>query len=108
MNNAFIIKNSFEDSKKDPKPQLRERAEQVGEIIEALQNIASSSYWLVLKKNVFDVEIRSAKKSLAIEDDPTKMFRLQGEVRWENKINLEKLLTKYRNELQTINSKLNV
>lgn len=109
MNNAFILKEDVlkEDSKNDPSPLLHQRAEQLTEMIEALENIGSSSYWKVLKKFVFDVDLAKARRSLAKEKDTTEMFRLQGEIRWGEKLSIENLLVKYRNELVTIKSKIN-
>jgi hypothetical protein len=100
MNNASIIIEPEADEVKAPL--YRERAEQLTEIIEALQHIAGSSYWKVLKQFVFDVDLDKAISRLAKEKDTTEMFRLQGEIRWGEKYNLEKLLTKYRNELEVI------
>ena len=102
MNNAFITKEEVEEI---AQPLLRERVTQLTEIIEALQNVAGSSYWLVLK-NVFDVDLSKAKSRLAKEKDTTEIFRLQGEIRWGEKFDLEKLLEKYRNELLGIRKQL--
>lgn len=90
----------------DPKPVYRERVEYLTETIEALQHIAGSSYWKVLHKNVFDVDLSKAKSRLAKEKDTTEIFRLQGEIRWGEKFDLEKLIGKYRDELQAIRNKL--
>ncbi len=108
MNNAFIIKEDVlkEDEGKDPTPALNNRAEQLTDIIEALENIAGSNYWKVLQKYVFGVELSKARKSLAKERDTTEMFRLQGDIRSLERINLETLVEKYRNELTTVKSKL--
>ena len=102
MNNAFITKEEVEEI---AQPLLRERVTQLTEIIEALQNVAGSSYWLVLK-NVFDVDLSKAKSRLAKEKDTTEIFRLQGEIRWGEKFDLEKLLERYRNELSGIRKQL--
>lgn len=106
-NNAFLTQETLkEDSVRDTSPLLRERAEQLNDVIEALQNIASSSYWKVLQKYVFDVDLDKAKRSLAKEKDTTEMFRLQGEIRVGEKFSLENLAEKYRNELQTIRKQI--
>jgi len=109
MNNAFIIQEDTlsDESPKDNQPELRARAEVLTDIIEALVNVASSSYWTVLSKYVFDVDLDKAKRSLVKSNDTTEMFRLQGEIRVGEKFSLENLLTKYRNELQTIRKKIN-
>ena len=101
MNNAFINKEVVAQDSLS-----REKVEKTTEVIEALQNIIGSSYWEVLKKNVFDVDLDKAKRSLAKEKDTTEIFRLQGEIRWGEKFNLENLLEKHRNELLGIRKQL--
>lgn len=90
----------------DATPLLREQVERLTEIIEALQNIAGSSYWKVLQQQVFNVDLQKAKRRLAIEKDTTEIFRLQGEIGSLEKLSLEKLLKSKRNELETIRKKL--
>lgn len=108
MNNAFIIKDDIlKDDVIDTSPAARKRLEDLTEIIEALQSVASSNFWKVLKQYVFDVDLEKAKKSLVQTKDTTEMFRLQGEIRWGEKFNLENLIEKYRNELQVIRKQLN-
>lgn len=98
MNNAFVSQETTQDKEILD----RERIEFLIETIEALTNIAGSNYWHVLQKNVFDVSLEKAKKSLAKEKDTTEIFRLQGEIKWGERFNLEDLITKYRNELKVI------
>ena len=108
MNNAFITQDVLsEESPKDNQPELRARAEGLTDVIEALQNVGGSSYWKVLQKYVFEVDLEKARRSLAKEESTTEIFRLQGEIRWGGKFSLENLIEKYRNELKTISSKLN-
>src|SRR3990167_10024455 len=104
MNNAFI--NQEVASEEQSSVLLREKVEKTTEIIEALQNIASSSYWKVLQQNVFDVELGKSKRRLEVESDTTEIFRLQGEVRLSKRYDLEKLLIKYRDELTGIRKQL--
>ncbi len=106
MNNAKITTMEDIDEKPDNSAILREKADDLTEIIEALQNIASSSYWKVLEKNVFDVELAKSKRRLETESDTTEIFRLQGETRLGRRYHLEKLLAKYRDELTTLRKKL--
>ena len=103
MNNAFI---NQEVTPEDSSVLLRERVEILTEVIEALQNIASSNYWKVLQQNVFNVDLDKAKSRLANEKDTTEIFRLQGEIRWGEKFDLEKLIKKYRDELTAIRKQL--
>ena len=103
MNNAYINKGIPEE---ESSVLLREKVEKTTNVIEALENIASSGYWKVLQQNVFDVDLSKAKSRLAKEKDTTEIFRLQGEIRWGEKFDLEKLLEKYRNELLGIRKQL--
>jgi hypothetical protein len=105
MNNALINKE-YEVASDENLPALREQVTRLTEVIEALQNIQGSSYWLVLKQHVFDVDLRKAKNRLVSEKDTTEIFRLQGEITWGNKFNLEKLLQSKRNELSAVRKKL--
>ena len=104
MNNAFINKEA--QSEEQSSVLLREKTERLTELIEALNNVISSNYWKVLQQNVFDVELIKSKRRLEVESDTTEIFRLQGEVRLGRRYNLEKLLTKYRDELQGIRKQL--
>ena len=103
MNNAFINQEVVSEGSS---VLLRERVEILTEVIEALQNIASSNYWKVLQQNVFNVDLDKAKSRLANEKDTTEIFRLQGEIRWGEKFDLEKLIKKYRDELTAIRKQL--
>ena len=105
MNNARIIMEDVNDTK-DTSTILREKSERLTEIIEALQHIAGSSYWVVLQKYVFNVDLAKAKRRLAKADDTIEIFRLQGKIEWGDKLNLEALLTKYRDELTAIRKKI--
>lgn len=108
MNNAFTMEDTLQDEKvTNFQPELRERAQQLTDVIEALEKIDSSVYWKVLQKYVFDVDLDKAKRRLAKEKDTTEMFRLQGEIRVGEKFSLATLHEKYRNELQAIKQKLN-
>ena len=105
MNNAYINKEN-EVVSDENLPIYREQVTRLTEVIEALQNIQGSSYWAVLKKYIFDVDLEKAKRRLASEKDTIEMFRLQGEIRWGEKFDLEKLTEKYRNELSAIRKKI--
>ena len=95
-----------EEVQKDLSPEFRERAEVLTDIIEALRNIAGSSYWKVLQKHVFNVDLAKAKSRLAKTEDTVEIFRLQGNLEWGDKVNLDKQIIKYRNELETIRKKI--
>ncbi len=105
MNNAYINKGD-ETVSDEALPIYRGQVTLLTELIEALNNIQGSSYWTVLKQNVFDVELEKAKRQLAKEKDTTEIFRLQGEIRWGERFDLVKLNEKFRNELSAIRKKL--
>ena len=98
MNNALL---TMEEA---PQKEVlsRERMVQLTEIIEALENIGSSSYWKVIEQNVFEVELAKSKRRIETEGDTTEIFRLQGEIRLGKRYQLDKLLAKYRDELTSI------
>lgn len=104
MNNAFINK---EVSEEDSSILSRERVEILTETIEALQNIAGSSYWQVLQKHIFEVDLDKAKRRLAKEKDTMEIFRLQGKIEWGENFDLESLLLKKRNDLLKIRKQIN-
>lgn len=106
MNNAYINKE-YEEVSTTNLVNYREQATRLTEVIEALNNIQGSSFWLVLKQNVFDVEYAKAKRRLEIADDTTEIYRLQGELRLAKRYNLEKLIKAKRDELLAIRKKLN-
>lgn len=105
MNNANIFNENIE-TKEDNSAIFREQIELLTQVIEALQNIANSSYWKVLQQHVFNVDLNKAKKRLVVEKDTTEIFRLQGEIGFREKLSLEKLLQTKRNELEAIRKKL--
>lgn len=106
MNNAQLIMEEEEPTNQEAAVALREKVERLTEIIEALNHIAGSSYWEVLRKHVFNVDLAKAKRRLAREKDTIEIFRLQGNIEWGDKLNLEALVTKYRDELTAIRKKL--
>lgn len=108
MNNAIVLNQDvLKQEEKDTSPLLRKRAEELGDIIEALQNIASSTSWKVLQKYEFDDTLNSLLVELGNETDTVKIYRLQGEIKRAKKFVLEKLLADRRAELQRIKVNLN-
>lgn len=108
MNNAFAIKDTLgEKPEKDISPLLRKRAQELTDIVEALQHIASSSHWKVLQKYEFDDTLDSLLVELGDEKDTVKIYRLQGEIKRAKKFILEKLLADRRMELERVRQQLN-
>lgn len=96
-----------EEAPKDYKATYRQRETELIEIIEALKNINSSKYWQIIQAEVFEPELKNLQKQLNDENNPTKMYRLQGEIKRAEKLNLSSRLQAYELELQSIRSKLN-
>jgi len=94
-------------AKEQENERLTERLEELTEIVGALRSILGSKHWTVLQKQIFDVELEKAKKSLAKENDTTEVFRLQGKIRGNSIVKLENYLEKFEHELQAIKYKLN-
>lgn len=107
MNNAFIVNETLKDeAQPDLSPVLLKRAQDLTDIIEALQHVAGSSYWKVLKQHEFDDTLSALLVELGNEKDPVKIYRLQGEISRAKKFDLESLLAKRRIELETIKKKI--
>ena len=107
MNNAFVTQDVLkEDVVNDPSPLLEKRAQELTDIVEALEKIVSSSYWQVLKQYEFDDTLQSLLVELGEEKDTVKIFRLQGEIKRAKKYSLEKLLIDRRQELARVKQQL--
>lgn len=105
MNNAFLTKDVSEGN--DPSILSREKVETLTETIEALQNVAGSSYWKVLQKNIFDFDLAKFKREIEKESDEKKIFRLQGKIEVGRKYHLERILAEKRDELTKLRLSLN-
>lgn len=109
MNNSSLgLDVKLEPEKQiDISPWLRQKEQELVQVIEALQNIASSSYWKVLKQKVFDGVLESLQRKISNESDDKEIYRLQGQIAWAEKYsNLDKLIEIYRKELQGIKKQL--
>lgn len=105
MNNAKIIETLSQTPEVDIKPLLREHETKIAEIIDALQHIGGSNYWIVLQKEFAD-DLRRLESQLETEEDTVKIFRLQGEIKALKKLDLQKMLREKRKELELIRKKL--
>ena len=109
MNNSKIaIENAslVEEELYDYKPQLRQRETELVELIEALQHLNLSKYWKIVQ-TIFEKELNNLQKQLNDENNPTKMYRLQGEIKRAEKFNLSSRLQAYELELTNTRRKLN-
>lgn len=92
----------------DMSPWIRQRITELTETIEAIQAIASSSYWKVLEKNIFEGLLQAIDKKLRNEKDEKEICRLQGQAIWAMKYcDFSSLEEAYRKELSGLNEKLN-
>lgn len=106
MNNS-TIQTDFQEPEVDIKPMLRERSLEVAEILSALENIKSSSYWNVLQQKVFAPRLALLLKRLKLEPDTKKIFQLQGAIQeTEQHMDLATLSLSLRKELDSIKNKL--
>ena len=109
MNNSRIISGVLEEEPMvDAKPILRQRRQEVTDILEALSHITASSYWKVLEDKVFLGARELLEKKLRVEKDSQEICRLQGQLAWMDKYaELGKLTEVYRKELERINNQFN-
>ncbi len=110
MNNSkiYIDNVSLElDENEDLSPALRGQETNLTDIIEAIENIKSSSYWKVLEKKIFKGVLDSLQKKLKTESEPVNIYRLQGQIMWAEKYtDLDKLIDIYKLELQQVKKQL--
>lgn len=111
MNNSKIAIESvsFElEVIPDVKPSLRQRETEILQVLEAMENINSSGYWKLLRDKIFNEDFERLQRRIRLEKNPTEIYRLQGQIMLAEKyLNLLNNAQVYRNELQSIRSKLN-
>lgn len=107
MNNSLLPT----EETKDETTRLRERDSVLVRLIEAITDIQATSAWSTLKEEEFDDEMARLERLLKAEslkktlDDP-EIYRLQGRIETAKKFSLDKLLSDYRSERDTIRKKL--
>jgi len=105
MNNSkFTIEDVLDST--DIKPALRQREEELVKLIDALDHIRASNYWIIIKRK-FDEDLSKLINQLKTEKDPTEIFRLQGQITRAEKLDLDKTAEEHRNELSGLRRKLN-
>ena len=91
----------------DTTPLLREKAVKLGKIVEAFDKISESTYWEILKEEIFNGVLESLQRKMRVETEPRELFRLQGQMVWAEKYcNLAKMAEIYRKELVNISNQL--
>lgn len=116
MNNSFIatqnISLEFEE-KVDITPNLRAEEEKLTKIIQAIEVIAKSPEWQILKEMVFDGVVESLEKQKAVETSKQpinvdKVHSLNGQLAWAKRYsNFTSFSEVYRLKLREIKEKLN-
>ena len=116
MNNSFIaLENNevLEDEKIDRLPWLRNRQGELTKTIEAINRIAVSSDWGILKSEVFEGLVESLEKKLRIESEKeqlnsSEIHRLQGQLIWAKKYSdFNQLAEFFKIELLNIKKQIN-
>lgn len=114
MNNSFIAFQSLElEEKVDITPNLRAEEEKLVRIIQAIEAIAVSPEWQILKDNVFDGVVESLERQKNVETSKQpinidKVHSLNGQLAWAKKYsNFTSLGEVYRLRLREIKEKLN-
>lgn len=115
MNNSFIAINSLElEEKVDITPNLRAEEEKLVKIIEAIESVANSPEWQILKELVFDGVVESLERQKSVETsrqpiNVDKVHSLNGQLAWAKRYsNFTTLSEAYRLRLREVKEKLNV
>ena len=107
MNNSTVRQFTINESKVDVSPMLRQKEKELLEIIDAIQNIYSSSYWKVLEEKVFSGLVEGLDRKLRTESDHQKSAWLQGAISIAEKYqDFKKFEETYRLELTRVRSSL--
>lgn len=111
MNNSNLTIDLEEE--KDPVPVLHQMESELVKIIEAMQSIAISDQWKVLKELIFDDLVASLEKRISSEakkkpiDEP-EIYSLNGQLAWAKKYaDFNKLADAYKVQLMNLRIKLN-
>lgn len=108
MNNAKLTESILsEEPKVNAKPFLMKRADELTEIIEAIDSISQSNYYKVLEEKVFADSLQSLVNQLINEKDTQKVAWLQGAIAIVSKYaDFKKFSDSYRLELQKVKEQL--
>ncbi len=115
MNNSFIATESIslEMETIDNSVRFREKEAELIQIIEAIETVAQSKEWAVLKEKLWDGVVDSLMKqrNVEVEKKPLNgplIHSINGQLVWAKKfLNISDLANIYKLELQNIRSKLN-
>lgn len=107
MNNSQIT------PEKDDLPTiLRKRQSELVKLIESLQAVTESEAWQNLKTLVLNGAVETLEKRLKAESERLELnlpeiYRLQGQLAYARRTDLNKLIDVYKLELTSIGNKLN-
>lgn len=111
MNNSKLSIESVslkQEEVSDRVPELREKEQELINILECIQRISSTDEWSTLKTKVFDSLPESLSKEILIEakkenPDTLKLNRLAGQLKWaERYSDLSKLEQEFRLKLTQV------
>lgn len=108
MNNSKIAIDSVNleiETQVDLQPTFRKQATELATMIEALEKIQQSSYWIVLQA-MFSSDLINLKSRLSKEKDMTEIFRLQGEIARCEKYDFAKMILEKRNQLANLKNQI--
>lgn len=108
MNNSDLPDNLFkEEPKVDNKPFLMKRADELTDIIEAIDSISQSNYYKLLEEKVFADSLQSLVNQLVNEKDNQKRDWLQGAIAIMSKYaDFRKFSEAFRLELKKVKEQL--
>lgn len=112
MNNSKLIEqvnidtllptiNYINEDPTDKVTKLRVQAQEITELMDAINHIKASSYWKVIKAYL-EKDLQKLINQLEKSNDTTAMFRLQGEITRTRKLDLDKILEDKKQELDGI------
>ena len=113
MNNSkLVIENTLQEPEFDRTPMLEEKRAELLKIIEAINKVANSSEWNVLKDYVFDGLVESLERRIKFESakttlDDAEIYRLQGTLNLAKKYaDFSTLGDAYKVELKNVRKQL--
>lgn len=105
MNNS-TVSDYLETEVRDNLPMLRQQLREMTDIVEALEKVSQSNYWILLEDKIFSNEINLLRNLLSKEKDTIEIYRLQGQITRAEKYSFDKMITDYRNKLLNIKNKI--
>ena len=89
----------------DRAPELRQMATELATMIDAVDHIRASNYWKIIQRR-FGEELTKLINQLESENDPIKLYRLQGQIRQARRLDLDRTAASYRKQLDDVQTQL--